>query len=99
MIYGSYDMGDVTELSYTNKIQLVRATTSSMRIVFAISNEQGHTKDGIISGIILLDPLLKFIYPGGPPDSRPAKLGTSPGLMLVWVLGKTCVNQVSCKPS
>ena len=51
MIYGSYNMGDVTELSYTNKIQLVRATTSSMRIVFAISNEQGHTKDSIISGI------------------------------------------------
>ena len=53
-------MGDVTELSYTNKIQLVRAT-SSMRIVFAISNEQGHTKDSTISGIFLLDPLLKFI--------------------------------------
>ena len=66
-------MGDVTELSYTNKIQLVRAT-SSMRIVFAISNEQGHTKDSTISGIFLLDPLLKFIYSGGQPDSGPGQL-------------------------
>ena len=43
-------MGDMTELSYTNKIQLVRAT-SSVRIVFATSNEQGRTKDNTISGI------------------------------------------------
>ena len=67
-------MGDMTELSYTNKIQLVRATTSSMRIVFATSNEQGHTKDSTISGIFLLDPLLKFIYSGGQPDSGPGQL-------------------------
>ena len=54
MIYGSYNMGDMTELSYTNKIQLVRTTTSSMLsmpIVFAVSNEQGHTKDSTISEV------------------------------------------------
>ena len=68
MIYGSYDMGDVTKLSYTNKIQLVRTTTSSMSIVFAVSNEQGHTKDSTISGIFSLDPLLKFILSGGQPN-------------------------------
>ena len=70
-------MGDMTELSYTNKIQLVRTTTSSMLsmpIVFAVSNEQGHTKDSTISGIFLLDPLLKFIYSGGQPDSGPGQL-------------------------
>ena len=44
-------MGDMTELSYTNKIQLVRTTTSSMSIVFAVSNEQGHTKDSTISEV------------------------------------------------
>ena len=44
-------MGDMTELSYTNKIQLVRTTTSSMPIVFAVSNEQGHTKDSTISEV------------------------------------------------
>ena len=54
-------MGDVTELSYTNKIQLVRATTSSMRIVFAISNEQGKGK-GQYNFRNILDPLPKVIY-------------------------------------